>query len=145
MRLNLLYKQPMLNSVKNIEIIESIPLDFGTVELRSDDILTFEPAKGITTVNKQQLEVMLENLVKLSKGKPKPFISDNRNVKSFGYEERDYVAKNIHLFATASAIIEDSFVIRFITHTIVTMFKPQIPLKMFKTKEDAIAWLHSLH
>ncbi len=119
-------------------------MDFGTVELRSDDILTFTPAKGIITLNKLQLEVMLENLIKLSNGKPKPFISDNRTVKSFGYEERDYVAKNIHLFATASAIIEDSIVIRFVTHTIITMFKPQIPLKMFKTKADAIVWLHSL-
>jgi len=134
----------MHNTSKNIEIIESNKMDFGTVELRSDDILTFAPAKGIITLNKLQLEVMLENLIKLSNGKPKPFISDNRTVKSFGYEERNYVAKNIHLFATASAIIEDSVVIRFITHTIITMFKPQIPLKMFKTKADAVVWLHSL-
>ncbi len=134
----------MLNTSKNIEIIESIKMDFGTVELRSDDILTFTPAKGIITLNKLQLEVMLENLIKLSNGKPKPFISDNRNGKSFGYEERDYVAKTIHQFASACAIIEDSIVIRFVTNTIITMFKPKIPLKMFKTKADAIVWLHSL-
>lgn len=133
----------MLNTSKNIKIIESIKLDFGTIELRSDDILTFEPAKGITTLNKQQLEVMLTNLIKMSNGKPRPFITDNRNVKSFGYEERDYVAKNIHQFASASAIIEDSVVTRFITHTIVTMFKPQIPLKIFKTKQDAVEWLNT--
>lgn len=119
-------------------------MDFGTVELRSDDILIFTPEKGIITLDMVQLEVMLKNLIKLSNGKPKPFISDNRTVKSFGFEERDYVAKNIHLFATASAIIEDSFVIRFITHTITTMFKPQIPVKMFKTKAAAVTWLNSL-
>lgn len=133
----------MFDSYQNIEIIKSVQLDFGTIELRSDDILTFEPAKGITTVNKDQLVIMLENLIEISNGVPKPFITDNRNVKSFGFEERDYVAKNIHLFATASAILEDSFVIRFITHTIVTMFKPQIPMKMFKTKESAIEWLRN--
>lgn len=133
----------MFDSYQNIEIIKSVQLDFGTIELRSDDILTFGPAKGITTVNKDQLVIMLENLIEISNGVPKPFITDNRNIKSFGFEERDYVAKNIHLFATASAILEDSFVIRFITHTIITMFKPQIPMKMFKTKEDAIKWLRT--
>ncbi|MBI2281288.1 MAG: STAS/SEC14 domain-containing protein [Bacteroidetes bacterium] len=133
----------MFDSYQNIEIIKSVKLDFGTIELRSDDILTFEPAKGITTVNKDQLVIMLKNLIDASNGAPKPFLSDNRNIKSFGFEEREYVAKTIHLFASASAILEDSFVIRFITHTIVTMFKPQIPMKMFKTKESAIEWLRN--
>lgn len=133
----------MFDGYQNIEIIKSVQLDFGTIELRSDDILTFEPAKGITTLNKDQLVIMLKNLIEISNGVPKPFITDNRNIKSFGFEERDYVAKNIHLFATASAILEDSFLIRFITHTIVTMFKPQIPMKMFKTKESALEWLRN--
>ncbi|MGE0560516.1 MAG: hypothetical protein AB7O47_01750 [Flavobacteriales bacterium] len=133
----------MPNNVPHIEIIKSVELDFGTIELRSDNILTFEPAKGITTVNKDQLVIMLKNLIEISNGVPRPFISDNRNVTSFGFEERDYVAKNIHLFATASAILEDSFVIRFITHTIITLFKPQIPMQMFKTKEGAIEWLRN--
>lgn len=135
----------MFDSYQNIEIIKSVQLDFGTIELRSDNILTFEPAKGITTLNKDQLVIMLKNLIDTSNGAPKPFLSDNRNIKSFGFEEREYVAKTIHLFASATAIIENSFVIRFITHTIVTMFKPQIPMKMFKTKEEAYVWLRTFN
>ena len=135
----------MFDSYQNIEIIKSVQLDFGTIELRSDNILTFEPVKGITTVNKDQLVIMLGNLIEISNGAPKPFLSDNRNIKSFGFEEREYVAKTIHLFASATAIIENSFVIRFITHTIVTMFKPQIPMKMFKTKGEAFIWLRTFN
>jgi len=135
----------MLKNHKHIEIIKSVQLDFGTIELRSDDILTFEPAKEITTVNKDQLVIMLKNLIDTSNGAPKPFLSDNRNIKSFGFEEREYVAKTIHLFASASAVVENSFVVRFITHTIVAMFKPKIPMKMFKTKEEAIEWLKTFN
>lgn len=124
-----------------VTIIKRIGLDFGTIELRSDDIMTFNPAPGITTVNIEQLKIMLATLIELCGGKPKPFLSNNKNVKSFGYEERAYVGKNIHLFATASAVIESSPVIRFIAYTIVSMFKPKIPVKLFKTKEDAITWL----
>lgn len=131
----------MFNTSQNIKIIKSIVLDFGVIELRSDNIMTFEPAQGVTTVNIHQLKEMLKVLIDLCDGKPKPFLSNNKNVKSFGYEEREYVAKNIHLFATASAIIESSAIVRFITHTINTLFKPKIPLKLFKTKEDAIVWL----
>lgn len=135
----------MYKQENNTSILKSISLDFGTFELRSDNIMTFDPFPEITTINMNQLKVMLETLIKLSNGKPKPFLSDNRKMKSLGFEEREYVAKNIHLFAIASVVIEGSFVVRFITHTIVAMFKPQIPMKMFKTKEDAYTWLRTFN
>jgi hypothetical protein len=128
---------------KNIHIIKSVPLDFGTIELRSDNILTYEPTPHLTTLNLQQLEIMTEVLLELCEGKPKPFLSDNKNLTSFGYAEREYVGKNIHQFASCSAILEESFVTRFIHHSILFMFKPQVPLRLFKTKEEAILWLNN--
>lgn len=130
---------------KNIHIIKSVPLDFGTIELRSDDILTYEPAAHITTLNLPQLQIMSEVLLELCEGKPKPFLSNNKNLTSFGYAEREYVGKNIHLFASCSAIIEESQLTRFIHHSIIYMFKPAVPLRLFKTKEDAILWLRNLN
>jgi hypothetical protein len=133
----------MFNSYQNIEIIKSVQLDFGTIELRSDDILTYVPLPHLTTLNLSQLKIMNKVLVDLCEGKPKPFLSDNRNVKSFGFAEREYVGKTFHHFASCSAILEDAVVVRFITHSIILMFKPSIPLKLFKKKEDAIKWLRT--
>lgn len=128
---------------KNIHIIKSVPLDFGTIELRSDNILTYEPTPHLTTLNLPQLEIMTEVLLELCEGKPKPFLSNNKKLTSFGYVEREYVGKNIHLFASCSAILEESFVTRFIHHSILFMFKPEVPLRLFKTKEEAILWLRN--
>ena len=130
---------------KDIHIIKSIPLDFGTIELRSDYILTYEPKPNLTTLKVAQLKVMTEVLLELCEGKPKPFLSNNKNLTSFGYEEREYVGKNIHLFASCSAILEESFVTRFIHHSILFMFKPEVPLRLFKTKEEAIIWLRTFN
>lgn len=128
-----------------VSIIKQIDVDFGTLALRSDDILTFEPRPGLETVNLEQLKIMLVALIELCDGKPKPFLSNNKGVKSFGYEERAYVGKMMHQFSSATAVIESSPVIRFISYTIVSIFKPEIPVKLFKTKEEAFAWLQNFN
>lgn len=130
---------------KDIHIIKSVSLDFGTIELRSDSILTYEPKPGLTTLNVEQLKVMTEVLIEFCEGKPKPFLSNNKKLTSFGFAEREYVGKNIHLFASCSAILEESFITRFIHHSILFMFKPEVPLKLFKTKEEAISWLKTFN
>lgn len=125
----------------NNSIIKSVPFEFGTIELRDDDILTFEPSKGITTLNLDELKTMRDALIKISNNNPLPFYSNNKNLKNLGAEEREFVGSNIHLFASKGAITENSALVRFITHTIVHFYKPPIPMKMFKKKEDAIEWL----
>ena len=133
-----------MNREKNIKqngIIKSKQLDFGTVALTADNILMFEPKNGVTTVNLNELKLMLKELTELCNNEPKPFFSNNRNVKSLGSEEREFIGSNIHHFATKSAIIENSAIVRFITHMIIHLNKPQIPMKMFKNEEDAIEWL----
>ena len=124
-------------------ILKSVQLEFGVCELRSDSILRFVPAPTIDTVHLEQLKVMLNTLVELTDGKPTPFFTDNRKLKSMGYAEREFIGKNLHLFATASAVGENSAVIRFIAHTITHLFKPKVPMCLFSTKEDAILWLKS--
>lgn len=116
----------------------------GIITLRDDKILTFHPHPHITTCNMENLKEMYDIFMKLTKGVPHLYFSDNTNVKSFGSEERIYVSSHFHHFAIACGIKEASAVVRFITHTMIYINRPQIPLKMFKTEEDSINWLKSL-
>jgi hypothetical protein len=125
-----------------VSIIKSIPFEYGVIELRSDNIITYEPKEGVTNFTIPHLKLMLEILLDLSDGVPKPYFSNNHNLKSLGSEERLYISKYIHLFASKFAMTENSPMTRFITHTFMQLSRPSIPVKMFKTKEEAYAWLN---
>ena len=65
-----------------ITIIKSVPFEYGTIELRSDEVITYEPKEGVTSFTMPQLELMLDILLDLSNGTPKPYFSNNTNLKS---------------------------------------------------------------
>lgn len=135
----------MHNPINHIKIIKSIDLDFGVIELRNDNIITFEPKEGITTLTLLMLQESLDIFIELSDGIPRLYFSNNNNLKSLGTEEKIFIKNNIHRFAKACATTENSAITRFITYTFMQLFKPSIPLKMFKTKEEAYVWLRTFN
>lgn len=128
-----------------ITILKSINFDYGVTELRSDNILTFEPHENITTLKTPQLKEMLEIMLDISEGIPRPYFSNNTNIKFLGAEEKIHISKTFHLFATACAMTENSAITRFKTHVFLQLSRPAIPVKMFKEKEDAYAWLRTFN
>ena len=129
---------------ENIYIIKEQKCDVGNIILRSDKILMFIPFDGVTTCNLKNLKEMYAIFMDLTNGIPHLYYSDNTNLKSFGSEERVYVSATFHDFALACAIKENSAIVRFITHSMVYLNKPNIPIKMFKTEKDSFKWLKSL-
>lgn len=130
---------------KDYHIIKSVQLDFGTIELRADNIITFEPHEHLTTLSMSTLQTMLPILIGISDGKPRPYFSNNYNLKSLGSEERIYISENFSKFAYAFAMTENSAITRFVTHTFMQLTRPAIPVKMFKTKEEAFEWLRTFN
>lgn len=130
---------------KSYTILNTKTLKFGTAEIRSDGILTFEPRGDASLHSLAELKDMLKTFKELTNGKPHLYYSNNNNIKgNFSSEEKAYMSAHFHEFATAFAMTENSALVRFITHTFIYLNKPQIPIKMFKTKETAIEWLKSL-
>lgn len=129
----------------NYEVIKSVPFDYGLIELRSDNIITFEPKDGHTTFTIPQLKIMLEILLDVSGGIPRPYFSDNKNLMSLGTAERVYINEHMHRFTSAFAMTENSALTRFITYTFMQLNRPPFPVKMFKTKEEAILWLRTFN
>ncbi|MCO6498791.1 MAG: hypothetical protein J5I47_00245 [Vicingus serpentipes] len=130
---------------ENIHIIREEKCSTGTISLRSDKILMYQPFEHINTVNVDELNEMYAIFMDITGGVPHLYYTDNTNTKSFGAEERILVSNTFHHFASACGIKENSAITRFITHSIVYLNKPKIPLKMFKTEEAAINWLKSLN
>lgn len=128
-----------------VTALKSIKLDFGVIELRSDNIISFEPIDSFTTFTMHQLTEMLNVFLEISEGTPRPYFSNNYNLDSLGSKERIFITENFHRFACAFAMTENSAITRFITHTFMSLSRPTIPVKMFKEKEDAYAWLRTFN
>ena len=120
-----------------------IELDFGSVVLSENGILSFVAAPALETITLAQLETLLGVLVEITEGKPRPFFSNNSQMKSLGHKERKYIGDNLHLFATASAVKETSTSVRFIGLAINHLFRPKVPMQMFKTEQSAFEWLNT--
>lgn len=56
-------------------------------------------------------------------------------------EARDYVAKHGREFFLASAVISSSLPVRIIVNFFNAFYKHEVPFKMFRTEEEALAWL----
>ncbi|MDF1672616.1 MAG: hypothetical protein P1U41_03880 [Vicingaceae bacterium] len=128
----------MLN---NDHIIKSVPFDYGTIELRSDNIITYYPSKQVDKFTVPHLKKMLPILLDLADGKTVPYFSHNVNLKSIDSDAKTYIMEHMPKFARAFAMTEKSAVTRFMTHSMLTLWKPPFPVKMFKTEEEAFEWL----
>ncbi|MBL4705547.1 MAG: hypothetical protein JKY54_13570 [Flavobacteriales bacterium] len=132
----------MMPLKEKVEIIEKIDWELGVIELRVDNILQFHPYEGVTGVSLDQLKDMLVNLKEITDGIPRPYLSHNINMtEPLSTEAKVFVGKHCHEFATAMAITEQHAITRFIAHSIMYLYRPQIPMKLFKNKTLAYEWL----
>ena len=65
-------------------------------------------------------------------------------IKNLPDEAKSFMKKHFHEFATHFAMTENSALIRFVAHSFMYLYKPDITMKLFKTKLEAITWLKSL-
>ena len=126
-------------------IVKSVKLDFGVAELRSDRILTFEPSVEVPVFQISHLKKMIPTFIEMTGGVPYLYYCDNSNFKTIADSEtKAYFNNHVSEFAIAFAIKENATTTRFMFHLFRHLYRPEIPMGMFKTKEEAIKWLKSL-
>jgi len=129
--------------IKKVEIVKTIEMPYGLVELRSDNILTFRPDLGIfKQYNLQILEELLEVFVEVTEGVPRPYMVDNSYVNGMvNKEEQAYINNHFGSFATRSAMITMSPVVKVIVNGYNSVFKPEVEIKLFNSEDKAVTWL----
>jgi len=128
---------------KKVEILKVIELSYGIVELRSDNILTFRPDIGrFKEYNLIILKELLEVFKEITEGIPRPYLCDNSYITGIvGKDEQAYINKYFGDFATKSAMITQSMVVKVIINSYNSVFKPDVEIKLFNNEEAAIEWL----
>ena len=129
----------MFNNQNDIK--EQTTSDVGIITLRKDDIITFEPKEGKTTHTLEAMKQELNIFQEWASEKKLGFISDNRAMKKFDTDIRVYAQQHLPLFCNRFALIISSGISSFVTNMFLYLNRPEIPVKAFTNKEDAIKWL----
>lgn len=128
-------------TLSNVEIVDTIVLDFAIVYLRNDGVVVFRANENVVNLSIPKLQLILESIIKLTNNKPAPLFVDLHNHIKLTDQEKNFLVNNLSLAITACAILEDNTMIRFVVHTFNYLYRPQTPIKMFKTEEEAVVWL----
>ena len=128
------------------EIAKQVSSNVAVITLRKDDMITFEPHKGVHEHNLATMKFELNQFIKWSEERNKKllFLCDNRNLKKFDHDVKNYTQENLHKFSAALALIVESGISSFLTNIFIHLHRPNIPIKTFTHQKDAINWLKSL-
>ncbi len=92
----------------------------------------------------ENYEELLESIKELSNGQLLPYMSDERGKQRYmDNDSKKYINDHMHKYVSACAIMEDSAVLRFLTHTFVAIYRPKVPIRMFKSENEARKWMKS--
>ena len=121
-----------MTKIENENIIFWIEEDILFSEYKRPFNMTLENSKEIYALRKT-----------ISKGKDQLFCYDISNLKSMTKEARDYGEIYGQDDLKASSIIVNSHLTMFIYNAFLKLKKVNIPVKVFKSKDQAIHWLES--
>ena len=122
--------------------MEKIENDFICYWIK-DDIL-YSEFKKPTIVTLENAKEMILLRHQISNNINRYWCVDFSNLKSFTKEGRDYAEVHGQDFLNATAAVVNSHITSFLLNTFMKIKKPIIPLKSFKSKEDAVKWLTEL-
>lgn len=128
---------------ESLKVVKCVELEYGIVELRSDNILVFRPdIYRFKEYDMEILEELLEVFLEVTEGTPRPYLCDNSFVPGLiGRKEQKFISETIEQFASSCAMITRSSFIRAVLNGFNAIFKPNINIRIFNTEEEAVNWL----
>jgi hypothetical protein len=90
----------------------------------------------------EDLQELIEAIIKLCKGELRPGIVDIRDLKIFSRDTRQYYRdKERPRAANATAFLVESSLSKLFGNVLITLGKQLYPVKLFTSEDDAVTWL----
>lgn len=115
---------------------QECPLNFYI----KDGILFGECCKPFT-MDLPTARILLENRLKLNKGKSYPAFFDFGTVEHSDSETRDFLLNEGSELLSAAAFITTNPAFRIFLNSVFLIYKTRMPMRVFSTKEKAVIWL----
>lgn len=124
-----------------VKILRTIELDFAVMRLREDGVVTFYGNEDLDGLSVQRIEDLYVAMITLTENNPAPLLVSKINHFQLNSEEKNMIAAKLPSCISACAIKEDNIMLRFLVHTFNYLYRPSVPIKLFKTEEEALLWL----
>lgn len=106
-----------------------------------DSVMHITYKNGVTIDLEAARQIIKERL-SFFEGKSYPVLLNGRGVKLMTKEARDFLAKGDAMKGViALAILPGSYLTIIMANLFIKFSKPTVPTKVFKTRENATAWL----
>ena len=122
-----------------MEIIEN---DF--IKFWKEDGILFSEYKKPTTITLENAREVVRMRHDISAGKNMYWCYDLAKLKSISSDAREYVTKEGQQYLSASAMIFNSHITKFIFNAYFTINKPEVPTKAFRTVAEGYKWLKEI-
>lgn len=130
----------MFRYVSVVDMKNEIKFEGGNVCVCKNGIVSFT-----TSVDKLELEHaqgFIDCLVSLGQTTDVLVLFDAKSLKeSTAAAVKKYTAEKLEKNATALAVLNNSAVSRFLIHTFLAIYRPNIPVRMFEDEAQAKEWL----
>jgi hypothetical protein len=115
---------------------------FKSLKYDLEDGIIFGYYTEKTAIDMELAKKGVEMRKSLCAGLARPLLIDLRNVSSASPEAKKYLASNESVQEiTAGVLLVESTVTKNLGNLFFSIFKPEIPKKIFTDKEEAIRWL----
>jgi hypothetical protein len=104
-------------------------------------VLYFLPVTQTTGLNKNQIEEVYQAVILLTENTLVPLYVDLKTHIRLNGDEKSLVVSKLASCITACGIKENNVIIRYVVHAFNHLYKPAVPIKMFKTEDEALEWL----
>jgi hypothetical protein len=112
-----------------------------TIEMRDDGILHLH-ADGDQIIDMRLYEVLINGIAEMSGGKRVPILSTTDDLTLPDEEVKSYFMKpEANPYCLANALIAPSLPQKLLSNLFIRIMRPARPIKLFRTKEEAIVWL----
>jgi hypothetical protein len=135
----------MMMMMTGVETLETIELPKATLYWRSDKILkiVIKPKSHITLPDSVQI---FEYMKKFSSGKKDMLVVTIAGEEATNdHEVREFSSSDeCSKYTKGEAVVVQSVAHKLLINFALKFYKPNRPMRMFTSEEDAIEWLHSL-
>lgn len=125
-------------------IIEMEIIENEYVKFWKKEGLLFSKHKKTTCIGVKEAEEIIELRHKISNNTAQYWCMDVRHLILSTNDAHHYVDENGQDLVHACAIVVNSFLNRFIVEVFLNVKKPKVPVKVFSSEENAVAWLKEL-
>ena len=109
-----------------------------------NDGILFSEHKRSVLYGVEESKAIIEMRHEISNNTPQYWCYHLGSIRSTSNEGQKYIDEHGQDFIAACGVVVNSFMAKFLIEAFITVKKPRVPMKIFKSEEKAVLWLKEM-